>query len=145
MTLLNVSAVAIDGRALAIEGPPGSGKSSLALALIDRGAGLIGDDGVALAFKGSHLIASPPDQIRGMIEIRGIGITTCEVAEPCQLALILTLGETPAERLPDTVEKRTVLGVEVPVLAFAPGHIAPAPRAELALQMHGLPVRTDAN
>ncbi|HQA17982.1 MAG TPA: serine kinase, partial [Novosphingobium sp.] len=38
--------VAIKGRALLIEGPPGSGKSSMALALIDRGAALIGDDGV---------------------------------------------------------------------------------------------------
>ena len=46
--LFQASAVAINGRALLIEGEPGAGKSSLALALIDRGAQLIGDDGVAL-------------------------------------------------------------------------------------------------
>ncbi len=36
--VMQASAVAIAGRALLIEGPPGSGKSALALALIDRGA-----------------------------------------------------------------------------------------------------------
>ena len=45
-TLANVSCVAIGGRGVLIEGAPGSGKSSLALALIDRGAALVGDDGV---------------------------------------------------------------------------------------------------
>ena len=53
------SAVVIGGRALLIEGPPGSGKSSLTLALIDRGAGLIGDDAVTLMREGAALIASP--------------------------------------------------------------------------------------
>ncbi|MFM5886059.1 MAG: HPr kinase/phosphorylase, partial [Novosphingobium sp.] len=47
--LHQATAVAIGGRGVLIEGAPGSGKSSLALALIDRGAALIGDDGVALA------------------------------------------------------------------------------------------------
>jgi len=37
------TAVAINGRAVLIEGPPGAGKSTLALALIDRGAVLVGD------------------------------------------------------------------------------------------------------
>src|SRR3546814_11755709 len=48
-SVIQGSAVAIGGRAVLIIGPPGSGKTSLALALIDRGATLIGDDGVALA------------------------------------------------------------------------------------------------
>ena len=52
--------VAIGGRAVLIEGEPGSGKSSLALALIDRGAALIGDDGVRLELRGNRLYASPP-------------------------------------------------------------------------------------
>ena len=53
-------AVAIGGCGLLIEGAPGSGKSSLALALIDRGAALIGDDGVALSLRGGRLWAAPP-------------------------------------------------------------------------------------
>ena len=57
--LYQATCVAIEGRGLMIEGSPGSGKSSLALALIDRGAMLIGDDGVLLEPRGDRLHASP--------------------------------------------------------------------------------------
>jgi serine kinase of HPr protein (carbohydrate metabolism regulator) len=43
---LQATAVDVSGRAVLIEGRAGYGKSSLALALIDRGARLIGDDSV---------------------------------------------------------------------------------------------------
>ncbi|HSF13162.1 MAG TPA: serine kinase, partial [Erythrobacter sp.] len=66
--VMQASAVAIDGRGLLIEGPPGSGKSSLALALIDRGAGLIGDDAVTVAPESGLLIAAPPPNIAGLLE-----------------------------------------------------------------------------
>lgn len=135
--LLQASAVAIGGRALAIEGPPGSGKSSLALALIDRGAQLIGDDGVTLTRKDGALIASPPPNIDGLIELRGVGLFTLPLAPPCPLALVLSLGET-GERLPQSLAQRTFLGISVPVLPFEPGTAAPAVRAEWALAKHGL-------
>ena len=72
--LLQASAVAIGGRGLLLEGPPGSGKSSLALALIDRGARLIGDDGLRLVRRGKDVMAEPPPNIAGKLEIRGVGI-----------------------------------------------------------------------
>lgn len=138
-TVLQASAVAIGGRALLIEGPPGSGKSSLALALIDRGAGLIGDDGVTLTRKGEVLLASPPPRIAGLLEVRGVGIVTLPTATAAPVALILALGGPPAERLPaPPLPTRLIAGVSVPVLAFDPGTIAAAPRAEWALREHGL-------
>jgi hypothetical protein len=139
MTLvLQASAVAIGGRALLIEGPPGSGKSSLALALIDRGAGLIGDDAVQLERVGDTLIASPPPNIAGLIELRGIGLVRLPVAPAAPVALILTLGGPPAARLPEMpLPCRSIAGVAVPVLGFEPGTIAPALRAEQALALHG--------
>ncbi len=137
--VMQVSAVAIAGRALLIEGPPGSGKSALVLALIDRGAGLIGDDAVTLTSAANgQLIASPPPNITGLLELRGIGLARLPVAEPTPVALILTLGGARGERLPDTLPQRVIAGVNVPVLAFDPGTIAPAARAEWALTMHGL-------
>ncbi len=141
--VMQASAVAIGGRALLIEGPPGSGKSSLALALIDRGADLIGDDAVTLTADGTtghgRLIASPPPNIAGLIEVRGVGLATLPLAAPTAVALVLTLGGAAPERLPGTpLATRVIAGIAVPVLAFEPGTIAPAPRAEWALRLHGL-------
>lgn len=135
--LVQASAVAIDGRALMIEGPPGSGKSSLALSLIDRGAKLVGDDGVTLARKGASLLASPPPNIAGCLEVRGVGIARFPETSDIPLALILVLGQQ-GERLPQSLARREILGIAIPVLPFDPGSIAPAIRAEIALAVHGL-------
>jgi hypothetical protein len=140
--VMQASAVAIDGAALLIEGPPGSGKSSLALALIDRGAGLIGDDAVTLTAENGWLLASPPPNIAGLIEVRGVGLVHLPLACPAPVSLILALGgpQEPA-RLPDLpLPTREIAGVAVPVLAFDPGLIAPALRAEWALRQHGLAI-----
>ena len=137
--VIQASAVVIAGRALLIEGPPGSGKSSLALALIERGAGLIGDDAVTVSAEGERLIASPPPRIAGLIEVRGVGLVRLPLAPAAPVALILTLGSPEPARLPDLpLPTRVIAGVAVPVLAFDPGAIAPALRAEWALRQHGL-------
>ncbi|MEO0698103.1 MAG: serine kinase [Pseudomonadota bacterium] len=141
--IVQASAVATNGRAVLIEGEPGAGKSSLALALIARGAQLIGDDGVrvsrAQAGGRAHLVASPPPHIEGLIEVRGVGLLTRPLAAPSPLALVLTL-TAHAERLPEALERRSWLGCTVPVLPFVPGTTAPAERALAALELHGLPL-----
>lgn len=136
--VFQASAVVIGGRALLIEGAPGSGKSSLALALIDRGAGLIGDDAVTLTADGDRLVASAPPNIAGLLEVRGVGLVRMPLAPPAPVALILSLGTAAPERLPDTpLPTRIIAGIAVPLLPFDPGQIAPAQRAEWALAMHG--------
>jgi serine kinase of HPr protein (carbohydrate metabolism regulator) len=137
--VFSASAVAIGGVALAIEGPTGSGKSSLALALIDRGAGMIGDDAVQLSKEDDRLIASPPPNIEGMIELRGVGLFDMPLAQPCPLALILSL-RVGGERLPESVPRRKILGLDIPCLPFYPGALAPAVRAEMALAKYGIPL-----
>jgi hypothetical protein len=144
--VIQASAVAIGGRALLIEGPPGSGKSTLALALIDRGAGLIGDDAVTLVRTGiagsERLIASPPPTIEGLLEVRGVGLIRLSLAAPAPVALILQLGGPQGQRLPETpLTRRTIGGVAVPVLAFDPGLVAPGLRAEWALRVHGFVIK----
>lgn len=130
----NVTCVAIGGRAILIEGPPGSGKSSLALALIDRGAVLVGDDGVILERRHGELWAHPPPEIAGKLEIRGVGIIDmATIAAP--VALVLSLQRDPP-RLPDA-ETIEVEGIALPRLSFDAYNSAAPLRAEWALRVHG--------
>ena len=137
--MANVTCVAVGGRGLLIAGPPGSGKSSLALALIDRGAVLVGDDGVTLERRAERLWAHPPPNIAGKIEVRGVGIVTMPAASAA-LCLVLSLGEG-GDRLPEpgTAE---VEGALLPTLSFRASPDA-AMRAEWALRLHGLPLPPD--
>lgn len=57
-------------------GPPGSGKSDLALRLIREGWALVADDRCALRAEGGVLRVDAPAGLRGMIEVRGLGILT---------------------------------------------------------------------
>lgn len=68
--LLHASAVAIGAHAVLLTGPSGSGKSDVALRLIDRGAKLVGDDAVIL----DEGQLSGPARLKGQIEVRGVGI-----------------------------------------------------------------------
>lgn len=135
-SLHQASCIAIDGRAVLIEGPPGSGKSSLALALIDRGARLVGDDGVSLELRGGHLWASPPPNIVGKLEVRNVGIASLPATE-AQVALVIRLDEE-APRHVDAAEPVELLGCTVPLIRLWPDSPVLALRTEWALKLHGL-------
>ena len=130
------TAVAIDGRALVIEGAPGSGKSSLALALIDRGAQLIGDDALMLAPSGPRLLASPHPRVAGLIEVRNVGLVTLPVIADVPVALVLVL-DPEAPRHVERAETAERAGVIVPLLRLWPDSPVLALRAEWALAQHG--------
>lgn len=86
--LIHGSCVARDGAAVLLLGPPGAGKSDLALRLIGRGFALVADDQVRL----DGAVASAPDTLRGMLEVRGLGIFQgLAVAEGAALALAVDL------------------------------------------------------
>lgn len=134
--LHRASCVAVRGRALLIEGPPRSGKSSLALALIDRGAILVGDDGVALETRGELLWALPPPRIAGLLEVRNVGLVQMSVTE-APVALVVSL-DREAPRLPEAAQETRRAGCAVPAIALWPDTPLLALRAERALEMHGL-------
>jgi serine kinase of HPr protein (carbohydrate metabolism regulator) len=133
--------VAIGGpagsRGVLIEGPPGSGKSSLALALIDRGAVLVGDDGVLLELRGDRLWALPPPRIAGLIEVRNVGLARLG-AVSAPVALVLRL-DRDAPRHVDSAETAELRGLALPLIRLWPDAPALALRAEWALALHGTP------
>ena len=128
--------VAVNGRGILIDGPPGSGKSSLALALIDRGAALVGDDGVLLERRGGRLWALPAPAIAGLLEIRNVGLAKMPAA-PAPVALLVRLDRA-APRHVEAAEGIALHGTVLPLIRLWPDTPALALRVEWALRMHGL-------
>lgn len=94
----HATCVAINRKGILIMGPSGSGKSDLALRLIERGAVLVADDQVELQAEKGDLIAKAPAAIKGLIEARYIGPLKAPVLEACPLALVLEPG-TPERKI----------------------------------------------
>jgi UPF0042 nucleotide-binding protein len=131
-------------RAVLLLGPSGSGKSDLALRLIDRGWQLIADDRTALSVADGRLMASAPPAIAGLIEVRGVGIRPKPAHPgPVGVALVLDLAQPP-ERLPDPHPWQAAghAHAPIPCLGFDPASASAPLRLEHALQAHGLPPNT---
>jgi len=135
---VHATAVAIGGRAVLIGGRSGTGKSDLALRLIDRGAALISDDYTHVRRLKDRAIASAPAAILGKIEVRGVGVVELEPVSDLPIALFVDLDREP-DRLPDMEERRMLAGLPIPTIGLG-GHEASAPlKVEAALRLHGLP------
>jgi hypothetical protein len=134
---LHASCVAIRGRGVLLTGASGAGKSDLALRLIDRGATLVGDDGVVIEARGGRLHARPGPNIEGQMEVRGLGILAFPWKEaPLVLAVAL---DQPVPRMPDEMLPfRLIEGLTLPAIALDPFEISAAVKVEKALAMYGL-------
>ncbi len=117
--ILHASAVSVRGRGLLILGRSGSGKSALALDLMSRGATLISDDRTVLTLTGGEILLSAPDQLRGMIEARFVGLLHADVAQPTELKAIVDLDVVEHERLPPYRQK-VVMGCQIPLIHAVP-------------------------
>jgi len=129
--------VAIDGRGVLLRGRSGSGKSDLALRLIDRGAVLVSDDYTELRGGHGRLLASAPDRIAGKIEMRGVGIVERPRVSDIPLCLVVELDATP-ERLPDRPGTADIEGVVIPAVALAALEASAPLKVEAALRLYGL-------
>ncbi len=106
--------VAVAGVGVLLRGPPGSGKSDLALRLIDRGAELVADDRVTLRREDDGIVASAPAALAGLIEVRGVGVVRVPAVARARLGVVVDLvGAAAVERLPDRAGCE-LLGVGVP-------------------------------
>jgi len=131
------TSVARDGRAVLLTGPSGSGKSDLALRLIDRGFTLVSDDQTILSRAGDRLTASAPTQIRGKMEIRGLGIVEMETDSDVPLALIVEL-TSEIERIPAEGRMRQILGHSLPLVRIDAMTASAPAKVALALDRMGL-------
>ena len=133
MILVHASCIALEGRGVLLRGAPGSGKSDLALRLIEEGARLVADDQVALTSSGGRLLAAPPAPIAGLLEVRGIGIVSMAYTAQCPVDLVVDLVAPDAvERMPEpaTVD---ISGHWVRRVSLAPFEASAPAKVRLAL------------
>ena len=133
---VHATAVAIGRHGVLLRGASGSGKSDLALRLIDAGGRLVADDQTHVARVGRALIATPPPALAGMIEARGVGIFTLRRDQLLARAPVALLVDLVApgriERLPDLAHE-TLQDVELPRLDLAPFETSSVAKLRLAL------------
>jgi serine kinase of HPr protein (carbohydrate metabolism regulator) len=130
--LIHGTAIVIGEKAVLILGASGTGKSDLALRLIDRGAILVADDGVIVEAEGERVMVRAPERIAGRMEVRGVGLVATPHRARAPLALCVELGPE-AERLPER-RTRLVAGIAVPVVAIDPRSASAPVKVEWALR-----------
>jgi serine kinase of HPr protein (carbohydrate metabolism regulator) len=100
--IAHATCIALAGAGVLLRGPSGSGKSNLALRLMERGARLVADDCTALSRDGDAVLARAPETVRGVMEVRGVGVVRVPYQESIAVDLIVDLLPAPdAERVPE--------------------------------------------
>ena len=124
---IHASAVLVGATALLIQGPSGSGKSRLALRLIQASqsgalkfARLVGDDRVHIEAHDGRLLVRPAERLSGLMEVRGLGIRCVPYEKLAVVGFAIEIGANNAERLPDEASSiAEYAGISLPRLAVA--------------------------
>jgi serine kinase of HPr protein (carbohydrate metabolism regulator) len=131
-TSIHASAVLVGARAVLIRGPSGSGKSRLALDLLEAGrtgalrfARLVADDRVHLDAVGDRLLARPAEALAGLIELRGVGLLRVAYEPSAVVGFVVDLAADDASRLPNAEHRKAELGgISLPRLPVAADNAA---------------------
>jgi HPr kinase/phosphorylase len=135
---VHATCVAVGGAGVLLRGPSGAGKSDLALRLIDGGGAdgprLVADDRVDLSLRGGRVWARAPEALKGLLEVRGIGIMPMKALDEAPIALICDLVAPPlVDRLPE-VTTAPVLDLDIPFIRLAPFEASAPAKIRLALR-----------
>ncbi len=138
--MVQATVVAIDGRGVLLHGPPGVGKSDLALRLIDRGAMLVGDDAVMIEALGGRIVATPCPSGPGGLHVAGLGRVELPVAgEPVPIAIAIDLSpqQTEAARWSIMGQYEVVAGHRLPQTQLDARESSAPIKVALALERWG--------
>lgn len=135
MTQIHATCVEIAGTGVLLRGESGSGKSDLALRLIDEGARLVADDRTDLVRDGDRVLASAPREIAGLLEVRGLGVVRHPAADSKPVGLVIDL--VPADRIErmPTHRREDLLGLAITAMDLAPFEVGAAAKVRLAADM----------
>lgn len=136
MERIHATTVALNGDAVLLRGAPGSGKSDLALRLMDDGWDLVSDDYTEILEADGHLCARAPDNITGMIEVRGLGIISVGcVPRATVKAVFDLLPLSDIERLPDAATV-SLLDFDLPLFHLHGFDASATAKVRIALKAH---------
>ncbi|WP_417517130.1 HPr kinase/phosphorylase [Minwuia sp.] len=140
---VHATCIARDGRGLLITGPSGSGKSDLALRMLGRGWLLVADDRTELDRQDGKVLASAPERLAGMIEVRGLGLLRLPADQIVDQAVVtgqIRLLEPGGkiERMPAPVSAR-VEQVALPELRLDPFQASAPEKVEMFFRTLGEP------
>jgi HPr kinase/phosphorylase len=129
---IHASAVLVGAKAVLIRGPSGSGKSQLALALLQaaqagqlRFARLVADDRAHVEAVNGRLLVRPASALKGLLELRSSGIHPIEAEPVAVIGCVVDLAAEDAARLPEKqAREATIEGIRLPRLAVASGREA---------------------
>jgi HPr kinase/phosphorylase len=130
---VHATCIAIGTRGVMLIGGSGTGKSDLALRLIDRGAVLVADDRCELQVQGGVPLCRPPEVLAGKIEVRGLGIMERPWTAPIPVMLAVRLVDR-YERMPDEGMIEMVAGQHVPAIKISAFETSAAIKIEMALE-----------
>ena len=128
--LMHATCVSVAGHGVLLIGPPGAGKSDLALRLMHGhlqvggrliSVELVADDQVIVEVRHGRLCGRPPPAIAGQIEVRGLGILSVPFTAECDIGVAVQLVQAgEVERFPDPRPAMDVLGHRLPLIKIAP-------------------------
>ncbi len=138
MEQIHATCVDIGGAGVLLRGPSGSGKSDLALRLIDSGARLVADDRTELTLQGGsdeqRVVASAPKEIAGKIEARGLGILAMDALSETPVALVVDMVDAgEVERVPEPASLE-ILGLAIPLVRLDPFEVSAPAKLRAALK-----------
>ena len=118
MSNIHASCVSWQDKGILLLGRSGRGKSDLCLRLIDAGAKLVSDDQSIVENRNGKLIAGAPDSIKGMLEIREIGIVETPFIDKTEIRLKLDLQSfVKIDRMPE-MRTESIENVAIPVFCL---------------------------
>ncbi|MBI3420028.1 MAG: HPr kinase/phosphatase C-terminal domain-containing protein [Proteobacteria bacterium] len=133
-TIIHASALVFCGRGILLRGPSGSGKSDLALRLIEAEGLLVADDRSILSAEDGALYAAVPDSIAGLLEIRGVGLMRVPHGTKSRIDLCLDcVPRIEAPRLPEKAATR-INGISVPLFKLYPFEASAVAKIRAVLQ-----------
>jgi HPr kinase/phosphorylase len=136
---LHATCVELGETGVVLLGASGSGKSDLALRLIDAGACLVADDRLTIERRGDLLFGRPAPALAGLLEVRGFGIVKLPWCPESRLGLAVELlPDLPLPRLPEP-DRYELLGLALPRLRLDPRAPSAGAKIRLALAAGRMP------